>query len=354
MAISLPQKSSLPPKWVNPGGYLDTANYGLPPAVVTQAVRHALALWESGDSNIGDWKHQYETARQEFAALIGARPAQVMCSSTTSQLVGLVAASLTEGDEVLVPEEEFTSNVFPWLAQERRGIKVRAVPQSDLAAAVTPSTSLVAFSLVQSATGAIAPLDDIKVAASMARCKILVDVTQSCGWLPFDAQGLDFVVCSAYKWLFAPRGCAFMMTADEWLDWIVPSASGWFSGEDIEDSLYGPPLRLAKSARRFDLSPAWICWAGTAPAIGSVHALGIDNINAHNMALASLFCELMELPTPSSAIVSFPSQRSSQWLRERGVKAAARAGRLRFSFHIYNTVEDVQYAAALLREKDGD
>jgi selenocysteine lyase/cysteine desulfurase len=40
-------------------------------------------------------------------------------------------------------------------------------------------------------------------------------------------------------------------------------------------------------------------------------------------------------------------------LRGTGVMAAARAGRLRTSWHVYNTEEDVEAALALLRPEAG-
>ena len=49
--------------------------------------------------------------------------------------------------------------------------------------------------------------------------------------------------------------------APHWRERLTPHAAGWYAGEDIWGSIYGLPLRLASTARRFDASPAWMNWA---------------------------------------------------------------------------------------------
>ena len=50
----------------------------------------------------------------------------------------LVAAALPDGARVLVPDIEFTSNLFPWLAHADRGVEVATVPLERLAEPSTP------------------------------------------------------------------------------------------------------------------------------------------------------------------------------------------------------------------------
>ena len=53
--------------------YLDSATYGLPPRPTVDALRQALADWQSGSANwVQDWDTRGEAARQAFATLIGA------------------------------------------------------------------------------------------------------------------------------------------------------------------------------------------------------------------------------------------------------------------------------------------
>ena len=334
--------------WDSGPGYLDTANYGLPPVEALDAVQEALELWRTGRSTIEQWIDYCDSARSSFADLMSVDAARIACSSTTSHLVGLVASSLPPGSRVLIPQEEFTSNVFPWFAQASRGVEVTAVPLSELADSVTPDTTLVAFSLVQSANGAVADLAALKAAAQRHGSQILIDITQSCGWMILDATDIDFVVCSTYKWIGAPRGCALMSVLPQRLEALTPNSASWFGGEDIFNSLYGPPLRLAHDARRLDLSPAWVCWAGAKAALGAIEDIGVERIRAHNLDLTETFCARVGLPEPQSPIVSVPLELTPETLRSHSLVAANRGGRLRLSFHAYNSLDDVELAATLI------
>ncbi len=72
-----------------------------------------------------------------------------------SGLVGLVAAGVPDGARVVAPDIEFTSNLWPFLAQGR-GIEVETVPVAKLAEAVDARTNVVAFGAVHAATGEVA------------------------------------------------------------------------------------------------------------------------------------------------------------------------------------------------------
>ena len=64
-------------------------------------------------------------ARESWARLHGVAEADVAIGPQVSPFVGIVAASLEPGSRVLCAEEDFTSVLFPWLAQDLRR-RVRA------------------------------------------------------------------------------------------------------------------------------------------------------------------------------------------------------------------------------------
>ena len=185
-------------------------------------------------------------------------------------------------------------------------------------------------------------------AAAAHDARVVVDATQACGWLPVDASRIDVLSCSAYKWLCSPRGTAFMSVRPELHDELTPIGAGWYAGEDPYASFYGPPLRLAKDARRFDLSPAWFPWIATAPTLELLLEIGIEAIHAHDLRLANRFREGLCLPPGNSAIVSAELPEAEERLEGTRVMAAARAGLLRTSWHVYNTDDDVDELLALL------
>ncbi|RJL34460.1 aminotransferase class V-fold PLP-dependent enzyme [Bailinhaonella thermotolerans] len=327
--------------WDAEPGWLNTASYGLPPRPAWEALLRAQSQWRHGSTDWAPWDESTGRSRAAFARLTGAAPGDVAVASTTSYFMGLVAASLPPGARVVAPEVEFTSNLFPWMASA----EVSCVPLDRLADSVDARTSLVAFSLVQSATGEIAPVEDILAAARAHGALVAVDATQAVGWLPLDATRFDVVACSAYKWLMAPRGAAFAAFSPRARELVRPLAANWYAGGG---AYYGPPLRLNGDASAFDLSPAWFSFVGAAPAMELLLEIGVERIRDHNVALANRFLAGLGLPPGGSAIVSVDVPGAADRLRAAGVRAAVRAGRVRASFHVYSTEADVDLALAAL------
>jgi selenocysteine lyase/cysteine desulfurase len=327
--------------------YLNTASYGLPPAPAWDALQAVLGDWRGGRTSWEHWGDATERARELFARLVGVPTGWIAAGANTSALVGLVAAALPDDARVVSTEPEFTSLLWPFLVQGR-GIEVACVPVEQVAEAVDERTDVVAVSAVQSSTGEVADLDSVIDAARAHDARIVVDATQACGWLPVDAGRVDLLACSAYKWLCSPRGTAFGSIRPELQEQLTPAAAGWYAGEDPHASFYGPPLRLARDARRFDVSPAWFPWIGTAPTLELLLDIGIEEIHEHDLRLANSFREGLGLAADDSAIVSLELPEAEERLRGSRVMAAARAGLLRTSWHVYNTEDDVRELLELL------
>jgi selenocysteine lyase/cysteine desulfurase len=107
-------------------------------------------------------------------------------------------------------------------------------------------------------------------------------------------------------------------------------------------------LRLATNARRFDISPAWFSYVGTAPALELIEEIGVGSIGAHDVALANRFLAGLGRPPGNSAIVTVEVADAENRLRKAGVRAAVRAGKVRASFHVYSTDADVDLALNVL------
>lgn len=332
------------------GVYLNTASLGLPPRATLEALHAVLEDWRAGRVGPPDYDGPLGASRQAYAALVGVPPGAVAVGSQVSVFAGLVAASLPDRSEVLTVEGEFTSIVFPFLAQAGRGVRVREVPLGRLADAVTPRTGLVAVSAVQSADGRVADLDALEQACAATGTRVLLDTTQAVGWLPVDAGRFAYTTGGGYKWLLAPRGTAFFTVAPGLEDTLVPHTAGWYAGEDPWTSIYGGPLRLAADARRFDVSPAWHSWVGQAPALELLLGVGPEALHAHALGLAHRFLAGVGLGPSGSAIVSVAGDgEAGARLAAAGVAASVRAGRLRLAFHVNNTEDDADLAAEALR-----
>jgi selenocysteine lyase/cysteine desulfurase len=329
-------------------GYLDTASIGPPPAATMEAMRAALERWAAGRARPQDYDPIVADARAAFARLVGVEARDVCIGSQVSALAGLVAAALPDGARVLAAEGDFTSVLFPFLAQADRGVEVALVPPAAVADAIGPETDLVAVSAVQSATGEIADLDAIEAAAAAHGARTLIDATQAVGWLPFDAGRFDYVPCAAYKWLLSPRGSAFMAVRRERVGELRPNAAGWYAGDDVWSSIYGAPLRLATTARRLDVSPAWLSWVGTLPSLELIERVGVAAIREHDVGLANRLRAGLGMPPDGSAIVRVERPGAAERLAAAGIRASVRAGAARLAFHIHNTTADADRAVAAL------
>jgi selenocysteine lyase/cysteine desulfurase len=327
---------------------LNTASYGLPPKPAWDALQAALEDWRSGRTSWEQWGEPGEEARASFARLLGVPVESVAIAANVSTLVGLVAASIPDGSRVLAPDVEFTSILFPFLVQESRDVSVRLVPAADLPGEIDEGVDVVAFSAVQMASGEVADLAAIAAAAAEHDVMTVVDATQALGWLPFDGTRFDIVVAHAYKWLMSPRGTAFMSIRPDRMDRVVPHAAGWYGGDDPLATFFGPPLRLATSARRLDTSPAWFMWVATAPSLATIERIGVPAIHEHDLALANTFRAGLGLEPSDSAIVFCDVEGAADRLTAAGIQAAVRGGRLRTSWHVYNTPGDVERALDVL------
>lgn len=332
-----------------PRGYLAVASIGLPPDRAVAALRADLTAWEAADRDPQGYDPVVARTRESYAALVGVPADRVAIGSQTSVLVGLVAAAVPDGAEVLLADGDFSSIHFPFL--QRPGIRTRVVPLAALAESITEQTWLVAFSLVQSATGVVADTAGILEAAARVGAHTLCDTTQAAGVHPVDASAFDVTVCHSYKWLCAPRGVAFLTVSARFDPLLTPLQAGWYAGDDPWTNVYGPAMSLSADARRFDVSPAWQAWVGAEQSIGLFAGLDIAEVWAWTSGLGDALCEAVGIPAQHQAIVTWPDASGEDLRRlvEAGIRISGRAGRLRASFHLWNDHSDVEAVARVVR-----
>ncbi|MER3389927.1 MAG: aminotransferase class V-fold PLP-dependent enzyme [Microcella sp.] len=327
-------------------GYLAVASMGLPTKQTVAAITHDLERWCAADRDPQGYDRHVAAARRHYAKIVGVDSSRVAIGAQTSVMVSLLAADLPPGAEVLGVEGDFSSVLFPFLT--RGDLVVRTVPLEALADSVGASTALVAFSLIQSARGQVADVGAILEATRFVGARTLCDATQAAGVHTVDASAFDATVCHAYKWLCSPRGVAFLTVSEEWGSKLRPLQAGWYGGEDVWTSVYGPAMHLAHDARRFDVSPAWQAWIGAEPALELFAELDPAETWRHAAGLGARLTTELGLPEQKQAIVSIPDADGALLAAAlaEGIRISGRAGRLRASFHLWNTEEDV---AALVR-----
>ncbi len=331
--------------------YLDAATYGLPPRPTVAAMQRAVREWQEGTADwVRSWDQAGEGCREDFARLIGASADSIALIPSASVGVGTLAASLRAHDEVLVPDDEFASLLFPLLVAAReRGTRVRTAPLAELAEHITASTTLVAFSLIQSQSGSAAPLEDTLRAARSVGARTLIDATHAVPFVPVaaDLDSVDYLVCSAYKHLLCPRGVAFMYVARQHWEAIPPVLANWRSASNPYQNYYGGPLDLAPTAARFDVSLAWFSWAAGRESLRLLVDWQRGGLLGEVVHLARQLAARLGLPEPRGSVVSVPVEDAEAVRAElsgAGIQAAVRAGSVRLSPHVYNTSGDVDRA----------
>jgi selenocysteine lyase/cysteine desulfurase len=163
-----------------------------------------------------------EDARAMFAEIVGASAEEVAIVPAVSTGAGIVAANMPpaqRGESIVVAENEFTSNYFPWVLLRERGYEVRAVPatgdgvSADAFAEVADGgTRLIAVSAVHSPTGYRTDLAALSQVAARSGPWLFVDACQAAGAVPLDVvrDGVDFLAASSHKFLLGARGMGYL------------------------------------------------------------------------------------------------------------------------------------------------
>jgi selenocysteine lyase/cysteine desulfurase len=320
-----------------PDGYVNTASIGIPSRPVVAAVDRAVAAWRTGAAQPADHDPAVVAGRAGFAALAGVPVDRVAIGASVSSLLGLVAAAVPDGARVLVATGEFTSVTWPFAVHARRGVRVTECALDALGEQAA-AYDVVAVSVVQSADGRLVDLDALR-AARASGTRVVLDATQALGWLPLRLDWADVVVCAGYKWLFSPRGAAWLAVHPDLT--LAPLHAGWFVGEDPWSTVYGLPLRPARTARGLDSSPVWLAHTGAAVALPWLAGLDREAVRAHCVGLADAVCAGLGLPPAGSAIIAVRRPDAGARLATAGVSSSVRAGAVRLAFHLYNTADDV-------------
>lgn len=213
-----------------------------------------------------DFFTETEQVRRLFGALIGADPDCIAIMPSASYGLELAARTLplAAGQRVLVLAEEFPSNFYPWADRAADvGAGVETVPapaDSDWTAAVlarlTPGVAIAALPHCHWASGLALDLVRIGEACRANGTRLALDLTQSCGAMPFSVAEVqpDVMVAATYKWLLGPYSVALAYVAPEWHG-ARPIEHVWASRAGAEDfsGLVNYRNETQPGARRFDV-----------------------------------------------------------------------------------------------------
>ena len=247
--------------------YLNCAYMSPQLRAVREAGEEALALksrpWKITPQ---DFFEESERARGLFARISGGDADGVAVIPSVSYGIAVAAANLPvrKGRNILILNEQFPSNVYPWRELARkRGANLITVPRpanDDWTAAlldhINEHTAIVAVPNCHWTDGSLVDLIRVGAAAREAEAALVVDATQSLGAHPLDVTEVrpDFLVSAAYKWLLGPYSLGFMYVGEAYREGM-PIEHNWIVRERSEDFARLVDYRdgFQPGARRYDV-----------------------------------------------------------------------------------------------------
>ena len=351
--------------------YLNSCSQGALSDRVDAGFQEYLRVWHEQGSPWDVWVQHYEAARSVFARLIGAETDEVALVASASAGVNGIASALSfrERNRVVLGEFEFPTMGHIWMGQRPRGAEVVFVAArndrlavEDYAKLIDQKTVIVPMTHVCFRNGFRMPVREIVRMAHDHGALALLDDYQDCGTRPIDvkAMNLDFYVTGTLKYLLGPPGIAFLYVRKELIPSLAPTVTGWFG--QANPFAYNPQhFELAPTARRFESgSPSVPNVYGAVPGFQMLQEIGMAQVASHVEKLAqALLNRTRELgviaKTPAGSVgplVVLQCRDSAQLLQtlaQNGIVASSRFDGLRISFHVYNTLDDVDAVAEVLK-----
>lgn len=357
--------------------YLNHAGVAPWPRRTASAIEQfAMENMIQGPLRYAEWLKVEAQLRKKAATLLNApSPDDIALVKSTSEALSMVAYGLDwrEGDNVVIPDQEFPSNRIVWESLAPMGVGVRHVdltkaesPEEALLAAVDQRTRLVSVSSVQYATGLRMDLEVLGAGCRQRNVLFCVDAIQSLGAINMDVQKIqaDFVMADGHKWMLGPEGLGVFYSRPELRDALKLRQYGWHMVEhhgDYDRSDWAP----ARSARRFECgSPNMVGVHGLEASLSLLFHMGMDKVERNVINNSEYLFDFFEsrkdfkLLTPTESgryagIVTFTHDKVDnmqlhQRLHEKGVVCALRGGGVRFSPHFYTPRDKLERALKYL------
>ena len=347
--------------------YLDHAGVAPISLRVKTAIEEFLAeSAEGGSFHYPVWAERVVEIRRACAQLINAGPDEIAFVKSTSHGLSIVAQGLDwkPGDNVLIYEKEFPSNIYPWLNLRSKGVEVRTIPSrdgrilfDDITRLINSRTRLLAISSVQFSNGFRIDLEKVGSLCRDKQVLLCVDAIQSLGMVPMDVKAfhIDFLSADAHKWLLGPEGIGIFYCSNGLAERLSPPLIGWKSVRN-ELAFDRPEFLLKTNCLRFEEGSMNLLGIfGLGAALDLLFEVGIEQIEQRVLDLGDLILQEAEKRgyralTPvarhergGNITVSgdFDPARVRDALREKRIMVNARGGGIRVSPHFYNIEEEI-------------
>lgn len=320
-------------------------------------------------------RERLEAAREEVrgrvAALMGVptHSDRIAFTAGASAALDVIArtVSWSEGDEVLSFCEEYPSVILAWRALTSCGVSTRLIesgerPEERLLSAISERTRLVCISHVSWRTGVRL---DIEYLSSVLRPRgilLVVDASHSLGVLPIRADLCDAVVSCGHKFLLGLHGTGILYWAGGKRPTESVAGLGWYAVQRFAVSDGVPDFVFKSDTTAFEAgNPPFLSLLVLQESLRCLDGIRISKVAEHALKLASALRRAVAdrgIPclTPldvsrhgTSIAIPEPFGRElHDALRKAGILTSVGFGRVRISFHGYNTEGDLAQVVAVL------
>ena len=332
-----------------------------------------------------DFFQPSEAARTAFGQIVHTSAERIAIVPAVSYGMAAILRNLSiePGQNVIVPAEEFPSNINQLRSICRRAnAELRTVPRpaadshnpADLWSqtmhdAIDAQTALVVLTNAHWTDGTRFNMRQIAAKARGKGAVLVVDGTQSVGAHPFDFDDLkpDALLCAAYKFLLAPYTTGFMVLGDRFMD-AEPLEHNWINRVHSEDftRLIDYQDSFQPGARRHDFGEhsSTILMPMLQTALEQLLDWGVEQIAAHCESLFGVLVDALAgsdyriqplaqqhghlfgigVPNPDNRL-----RRLAQELEAANIYVSIRGSSLRVSTHIFNDENDVLALARTLK-----
>lgn len=251
--------------------YLNSAAIGLLPRSTHYILEKEISkqyLMGSVGLDFENILNNWSSLQFTIAGLINGDAEGVTLTTNTASALHIVADGvqheMSEGQNIVIPDVEFSTNSYVWQQlAKRKKMEIRVVEYSKGNTGVEfwediidENTALVSISSVQFSDGFRSEIAEIAKLVHAQNGLIVVDGIQHIGNTPFDAKKLDvdFVCAGGYKWQLGPMGTGFFYGKPELIETMESILQGWFSAEKFHFRMSHNDFREGKGARRFQQS----------------------------------------------------------------------------------------------------
>lgn len=318
--------------------------------------------------------HFLPDLRAKACLLLDAKPEEVAFVGPTSLALSLIAGGLRfrKSENVVVYQDDYPSNVYPWMALADRGVEVRflnirelgRIRATDVVGQVDENTRLVALASCHFLSGYRIDLDAIGKHLRERGILFCVDAIQTLGAFPTGARWVDFMAADAHKWLLGPCAAGLMCVRKEAQDRLAPTTYGWHNvrcpGHVAQEEII-----FRTDARRYEAGTANLAGlVGLGAAMDLLLEIGVDNIAAELLRkrtwivpeLQKKGFKVLQADAPSErqgGLISFFKEGTDSTalyarLLEKNIVTSLRTDRsgrnlLRISPHFYNTDAELRH-----------